>query len=51
MISRSAFAQLHHSVLLLIATVLGLVLTYMVPPLLALSSPAPQPRWARPDGS
>ena len=40
-ISRTAFAQLHHSVLLLIGTVLGLVLTYMVPPLLALAAPAP----------
>ena len=41
MISRTAFAQLHHSALLLLATVLGLVLTYMVPPLLAFAAPAP----------
>jgi hypothetical protein len=41
MISRTAFAQLHHSVLLLIGTVLGLVLTYLVPPVLALAAPAP----------
>jgi len=31
MISRSAFAQLHHSVLLLIGTVLGLALTFHGP--------------------
>jgi hopene-associated glycosyltransferase HpnB len=41
MISRSAFAQLHHSVPLLIGTVLGLALTYMVPPSLTLAAPAP----------
>jgi len=41
MISRSAFAQLHHSVWLLIGTVLGLALTYMVPPVLALAARAP----------
>jgi hopene-associated glycosyltransferase HpnB len=41
MISRSAFAQLHHSVLLLIATVMGLALTYIVPPVLALTAGAP----------
>ena len=41
MISRSAFAQLHHSVWLLIGTVLGLALTYMLPPVLALTAPAP----------
>ncbi|MGA2270414.1 MAG: glycosyltransferase [Bryobacteraceae bacterium] len=38
MISRTAFAQLHHSVWLLMATVLGLVLTYMAPPVLALTA-------------
>jgi hopene-associated glycosyltransferase HpnB len=41
MISRSAFAQLHHSVWLLAGTVLGLALTYMVPPALALAAGAP----------
>ena len=39
MISRSAFAQLHHSVWLLIGTVLGLALTYMAPPVLAIAAP------------
>jgi hopene-associated glycosyltransferase HpnB len=37
MISRSAFTQLRYSVWLLIATVLGLLLTYVAPPALALS--------------
>jgi hopene-associated glycosyltransferase HpnB len=41
MISRSAFAQLHHSVWLLAGTVLGLALTYMVPPVLAFTARAP----------
>jgi hopene-associated glycosyltransferase HpnB len=41
MISRTAFAQLHHSVLLLIGTVLGLALTYMVPPPLAIAASGP----------
>ncbi|MHA0111012.1 hypothetical protein ACXYUI_28330, partial [Klebsiella pneumoniae] len=36
MISRSAFAQLHYSPLLLAGTVLGLAITYLAPPLLAL---------------
>ena len=36
MISRSAFTQLRYSVWLLIATVLGLLLTYMAAPVLAL---------------
>lgn len=36
MISRSAFYQLHHSALLLGATVLGLGMTYIAPPALAL---------------
>jgi hopene-associated glycosyltransferase HpnB len=34
MVSRSAYAQLRHSVLLLIGTVLGLALVYLVPPVL-----------------
>ena len=41
MISRSAFAQLHHSAWLLIGTVLGLALTYMVPPALAIAVRGP----------
>ena len=41
MISRSAFAQLHHSVLLLIGTVLGLALTCMLPPALAIAARGP----------
>ena len=39
MISRTAFTQLHHSFLLLIATVAGLALTYLAPPLLTLAAP------------
>ncbi len=34
MISRTAFAQLHHSVLLLAGTILGMVIVYLAPPLL-----------------
>ena len=41
MISRSAFAQLHHSIWRLIGTVLGLALTYMAPPALAIAAHAP----------
>jgi hopene-associated glycosyltransferase HpnB len=37
MISRSAFRQLDHSLLLLVGSVLGLVVTYLVPPVLGLS--------------
>ena len=37
MISRAAFAQLNHSLLLLAGTTLGMLLTYVVPPLLFLS--------------
>jgi hopene-associated glycosyltransferase HpnB len=37
MISRTAFAQLHHSALLLIATVLGMAIIYLAPPLLLLT--------------
>ncbi|MFJ9720614.1 glycosyltransferase [Streptomyces sp. NPDC101213] len=45
MVSRSAYAQLRHNPLLLLGTVLGLVLVYLVPPLalfggLALAVPA-----------
>jgi hopene-associated glycosyltransferase HpnB len=38
-ISRTAFTQLNHSTLLLMATALGLVLTYLVPPALTLLAP------------
>jgi hypothetical protein len=34
MIARTAFTQLHYSVLVLIGTVLGLAITYLAPPLL-----------------
>jgi hopene-associated glycosyltransferase HpnB len=37
MISRSAFNQLHHSALLLAGTILALLVTYALPPLLLLS--------------
>jgi len=37
MISRTAFNQLRHSYLLLVATLLGLLVTYLLPPLLLLS--------------
>ncbi len=37
MISRTAFNQLRHSWLLLFATLLGLVVTYLLPPLLLFS--------------
>jgi hopene-associated glycosyltransferase HpnB len=37
MISRTAFAQLHHSALLLIATILGMAIIYLAPPLLLLT--------------
>ena len=36
MIARSAYAQLHHSVLLLIGTVIGLAIVYLAPPMIAL---------------
>jgi len=38
MISRTAFAQLQYSPLLLIGTVLGLLITYLAPPLLAIGA-------------
>jgi len=41
MISRSAFTQLHHSTLLLIGTVAGLLLTYLAPVLLTIFAPQP----------
>lgn len=39
MISRTAFTQLGHSTLILLATAMGLVLTYLVPPALTLLAP------------
>lgn len=41
MISRSAFTQLHHSSLLLVGTVAGLLLTYFAPPVLTVFAPQP----------
>jgi hopene-associated glycosyltransferase HpnB len=41
MISRTAFTQLHHSTLLLFATILGLVVTYLLPPVVAVFAPQP----------
>lgn len=34
MISRTAFAQLHHSAILLVGTVVGMTITYLAPPIL-----------------
>jgi hopene-associated glycosyltransferase HpnB len=34
MISRTAFAQLRHSVILLVGTVVGMIITYLAPPIL-----------------
>jgi hopene-associated glycosyltransferase HpnB len=44
MVSRSAYAQLRYSPLLLAGTVLGMALTYLAPPLLALFGSGPG-RW------
>ena len=41
MISRNAFTQLRHSSLLLAGTVVGLLFTYLAPPLLTLFAPQP----------
>ena len=41
MISRSAFTQLRHSLLLLFGTTLGLMLTFLAPPLLTIFAPQP----------
>ena len=38
MVSRTAFNQLNHSSLLLLGTVAGMVITYLMPPLLLLSA-------------
>jgi hopene-associated glycosyltransferase HpnB len=39
MVARSAYSQLHHSVALLVATVVGLILIYLLPPLLTITWP------------
>jgi hopene-associated glycosyltransferase HpnB len=44
MVSRSAYAQLRYSPLLLAGTVMGMALTYLAPPLLALFASGPA-RW------
>jgi hopene-associated glycosyltransferase HpnB len=41
MVARSAYAQLRYSPLLLAGTVLGMVATYLVPPILAVCAPFP----------
>jgi hopene-associated glycosyltransferase HpnB len=41
MISRTAFTQLRHSTVLLFATILGMLVIYLAPPLLILSADAP----------
>src|ERR1017187_3324147 len=41
MISRSAFTQLRHSALLLFATIMGLTVTYLLPPVVAVFAPQP----------
>ena len=43
MVSRSAYAQLRYSPLLLAGTVVGMALTYLAPPLLALLASGPAP--------
>ena len=40
MIARTAFTQLRHSTLLLVGTLLGLAVTYLAPPVLALAGPS-----------
>jgi hopene-associated glycosyltransferase HpnB len=45
MISRSAYAQLNYSPLILIGAVLGMVVTYLAAPLVAIFAPNPW-RWA-----
>ena len=39
LISRTAFAQLRHSIILLVGTVAGMAITYLVPPLLLATGP------------
>ncbi|MFI2303770.1 glycosyltransferase [Actinacidiphila glaucinigra] len=45
MVSRSAYAQLRHSPVLLAGTVLGLLLVYVVPPLAAIGGALAGDRW------
>ncbi|MGF1593816.1 MAG: glycosyltransferase [Kiloniellaceae bacterium] len=45
MVARSAYTQLRHSPLLLAGTLIGMVLTYLVPPLLLLGYPWHQEAW------
>ncbi|HVJ54633.1 MAG TPA: glycosyltransferase [Aliidongia sp.] len=44
MVARTAFTQLHYSTLMLAGTVLGLAVTYLAPPLLAIFATGPA-RW------
>ncbi|NYZ16710.1 glycosyltransferase [Azospirillum sp. RWY-5-1] len=46
MVARTAYTQLHHSPLLLIGTLAGMALTFLVPPLLALALPLHGNGWA-----
>jgi hopene-associated glycosyltransferase HpnB len=39
MVARSAYTQLHYSIFILVGTIAGLLLTYLVPPLLTLGAP------------
>ncbi|MGA3019783.1 MAG: glycosyltransferase [Bryobacteraceae bacterium] len=41
MISRTAFTQLHHSPLLLFATIIGLIVAFLLPPVVAVVAPQP----------
>jgi hopene-associated glycosyltransferase HpnB len=45
MVARSAYTQLRYSPLVLAGTLIGMVLTYLVPPLLALGYPWHQQAW------
>jgi hopene-associated glycosyltransferase HpnB len=51
MISRTAFTQLRHSALLLAGTALGLAITYMAPPVLAIGAIAAVPAYAAGSGA
>jgi hopene-associated glycosyltransferase HpnB len=50
-ISRTAFTQLHHSVLLLTGAVLGLLITWLAPPLLAIGALWQGPAYAAVPGA
>jgi len=41
MISRTAFTELRHSALLLLATIIGLIVTFLLPPVVAVAAPQP----------